>query len=646
MADASFEKLSTVDPVMVEIIRDTYANNPGLPQIGIAGGIRGEADQNAAKAGGYSKANWGDSSHNTMPSSGFDFYIIGKNGKADWNDIAAYKEVQAALRETAAAKGVKIDPPLYKQGDFGHFNLSGWKDRPLWDGSKQATDWRAIMAAPPATALAAINKAVPPVSPAPRIADAARMAYANEQAARANPPLPVPRPDRNGPPMPVPRPAGVGPLPADLQVSGMRPIPPQMFDAAYSPRYQAMMQTGAPVPHLGAAVANPPGTGMTLPPVALGAGIGGGVGMLPPLNVPQSQPPSQPASSRSSWLPPAPPPSNVPMSQRPVDPRALGGLPPDLAIKGINTVPGSIATPENARVRPGGEVIYADANQSAGNTPLPPGVRPSAPTAAEMQWQGYANAMGPGVLDPGLYSAASPSVPMSQRPVDPRASVGYLPPDLAMPASAPGSTWAPLPSQRTIDPRVLAVANGPPNLAPITTQPKAPPKSEDRLTPAPPPLSRAYNPLTQAQRNDILKMPTQQQMTMLSPYGRMMAAGAKVAQQVQAQQRPVQPPPPITPPGVAARAGAGGGPAAVQTITGSATGRAYNVGQTYQAGGYTYMATPQGFVRTGQAPAYQGMSPSQQYAAASNYDPVPNGQEWMQGTSSGGGGGFPGAFNY
>lgn len=68
-----------------------------------------------------------------------------------------------------------------------------------------------------------------------------------------------------------------------------------------------------------------------------------------------------------------------------------------------------------------------------------------------------------------------------------------------------------------------------------------------------------------------------------------------------------------------------------QTFQGSSTGQPYNVGQTYAGtNGYLYIARPDGtFQQSGQAPGFQGMSPSAQYNAASNYDPVPNGQEWM-----------------
>jgi hypothetical protein len=46
----------------------------------------------------------------------------------------------------------------------------------------------------------------------------------------------------------------------------------------------------------------------------------------------------------------------------------------------------------------------------------------------------------------------------------------------------------------------------------------------------------------------------------------------------------------------------GGGsprPPQPQTITGSSTGKTYNVGQQYQSGGYRFVATPDGFKNLG-----------------------------------------------
>lgn len=81
------------------------------------------------------------------------------------------------------------------------------------------------------------------------------------------------------------------------------------------------------------------------------------------------------------------------------------------------------------------------------------------------------------------------------------------------------------------------------------------------------------------------------------------------------------------------------------TWTGTATGRNYTVGQPYQAGAYQYMMTPNGPQRQGLAPQYAGMSPSQAYAAASNYDPVANGREWAVGIPGGAAGGGSGRYD-
>lgn len=65
------------------------------------------------------------------------------------------------------------------------------------------------------------------------------------------------------------------------------------------------------------------------------------------------------------------------------------------------------------------------------------------------------------------------------------------------------------------------------------------------------------------------------------------------------------------------RPGGGGGPApapAVPTsIRGSSTGKEYQIGSTGTAGGYTYTATPGGFVNTGVDPSMAGLSAAQRY---------------------------------
>jgi len=124
-------------------------------------------------------------------------------------------------------------------------------------------------------------------------------------------------------------------------------------------------------------------------------------------------------------------------------------------------------------------------------------------------------------------------------------------------------------------------------------------------------------------------------------------AAARVAQRInqmpiaQQQRSPVQftvrGGNPAAPTPAARRSVANIAPPPMQTFQGSSTGNTYNVGQTFAGrNGYAYVARPDGtFQQAGQAPGFRGMSPSEQYSAASNYDPVPNGQDWMVGTSAG-----------
>jgi len=76
-------------------------------------GHRNKADQDAAVRGGYSKAPWPKSRHNTMPSTAFDAYPhpIPKNPK-DWDDpeyLAKFAEMRRQMKVAAARAGVSVE---------------------------------------------------------------------------------------------------------------------------------------------------------------------------------------------------------------------------------------------------------------------------------------------------------------------------------------------------------------------------------------------------------------------------------------------------------------------------------------------------------------------------------------------------------
>lgn len=89
---------------------------PGVGDIAIVCGFRGENDQNKAYAEKRSKLKWPDSAHNKTPALAVD----AAPSPTDWLDVEAFNRLQLYVRKVAARLGVKLrariswDPPHYE----------------------------------------------------------------------------------------------------------------------------------------------------------------------------------------------------------------------------------------------------------------------------------------------------------------------------------------------------------------------------------------------------------------------------------------------------------------------------------------------------------------------------------------------------
>jgi peptidoglycan L-alanyl-D-glutamate endopeptidase CwlK len=86
---------------------------------------RNKADQEKAFKGGFSKARFGQSSHNWTPALALD---VGPY-PLDWNDIAAFKALAKVIRKHA--KALKVDLVWggdWTMRDYPHWELKNWRE--------------------------------------------------------------------------------------------------------------------------------------------------------------------------------------------------------------------------------------------------------------------------------------------------------------------------------------------------------------------------------------------------------------------------------------------------------------------------------------------------------------------------------------
>jgi peptidoglycan hydrolase-like protein with peptidoglycan-binding domain len=121
----SNKKLSTVDPLLREVIEYAASTAPSNIDFQIVQGLRTQAEQNALYAQGRTKpgkiVTWTrNSNHMSGDAVDFQAYV---NGKATW-DEKAFIPVAQHIKKAAAVKGIKIQwgYDMWKK-DYGHIQL-------------------------------------------------------------------------------------------------------------------------------------------------------------------------------------------------------------------------------------------------------------------------------------------------------------------------------------------------------------------------------------------------------------------------------------------------------------------------------------------------------------------------------------------
>ena len=89
-------------------------------------GHRGKAEQEKAYLSGTSRAKWGQSKHNQMPSLAVDVVPL----PLDWEDIPAFEKLGEKIMAKAKELGIKVKWGKYFKGlvDYPHFELASDKE--------------------------------------------------------------------------------------------------------------------------------------------------------------------------------------------------------------------------------------------------------------------------------------------------------------------------------------------------------------------------------------------------------------------------------------------------------------------------------------------------------------------------------------
>lgn len=121
----SIRQLETVDPRLARVLNVAVAKRDFTVIIG----HRGREAQEEAYRNGKSKARFGQSLHNTLPSRAVDIAPT----PIDWDDTQAFRELAAVILETAREQGVEIrwggdwdrdgDTADNRFNDLPHFEL-------------------------------------------------------------------------------------------------------------------------------------------------------------------------------------------------------------------------------------------------------------------------------------------------------------------------------------------------------------------------------------------------------------------------------------------------------------------------------------------------------------------------------------------
>jgi peptidoglycan LD-endopeptidase CwlK len=120
LSNSSKEKLATCCKDIQDIVN--YAADNGDIDFTVICGHRGKEEQEAALKSGASKAKFGQSGHNQLPSIAIDIvpYPI------DWNDLERFKKLAAWILECSGKLGKKLywggNWPKFR--DYPHYSIN------------------------------------------------------------------------------------------------------------------------------------------------------------------------------------------------------------------------------------------------------------------------------------------------------------------------------------------------------------------------------------------------------------------------------------------------------------------------------------------------------------------------------------------
>lgn len=120
LSNSSIAKLETCDPQLVKLVMAVAQ----VSDIVVACGHRDKAAQEAAFKAGTSKAVWGKSAHNTLPSRAVDIYPVevakhlGDWGKLPRKDTARLSALQDDLAKTVKRMAGQMAIPIQWGGDW------------------------------------------------------------------------------------------------------------------------------------------------------------------------------------------------------------------------------------------------------------------------------------------------------------------------------------------------------------------------------------------------------------------------------------------------------------------------------------------------------------------------------------------------
>lgn len=114
-------------PELQQFVDELLKRSP--TDLTITDGHRDRAGQDAAFNAKKSRARWGQSPHNRLPSFAVDVAILDGNGQIPWNDRAAWDAHGELGEQVARDLGLAITWGGRFEGFFDgpHFELSGWR---------------------------------------------------------------------------------------------------------------------------------------------------------------------------------------------------------------------------------------------------------------------------------------------------------------------------------------------------------------------------------------------------------------------------------------------------------------------------------------------------------------------------------------